>query len=207
MLFGHMERMVEMGQGKNVAYIRVSSVPQNEARQREMLQCYDIDKWFVEKVSGRSMKRQKLQEMLEYIREDDTVYVSEFARLGRSTLDLLTIVRQIESIGAKFVSVKEQFDTSTPAGKLQMTMLSAIAEFECAMIRERQLEGIAIAKREGKYKGRKPVYVENIGEYYNRYMTRQGTKTSIAAELGISRTTLDKLFLQYTREGDVKKDE
>ena len=196
-----------MGQGKNVAYIRVSSVPQNEARQREMLQCYDIDKWFVEKVSGRSMKRQKLQEMLEYIREDDTVYVSEFARLGRSTLDLLTIVRQIESIGAKFVSVKEQFDTSTPAGKLQMTMLSAIAEFECAMIRERQLEGIAIAKREGKYKGRKPVYVENIGEYYNRYMTRQGTKTSIAAELGISRTTLDKLFLQYTREGDVKKDE
>lgn len=196
-----------MGQGKNVAYIRVSSVTQNEARQREMLQHYDIDKWFVEKVSGRSMKRQKLQEMLEYIREDDTVYVSEFARLGRSTLDLLTIVRQIESIGAKFVSVKEQFDTSTPAGKLQMTMLSAIAEFECAMIRERQLEGIAIAKREGKYKGRKPVYVENIGEYYNRYMTRQGTKTSIAAELGISRTTLDKLFLQYTREGDVKKDE
>lgn len=196
-----------MGQGKNVAYIRVSSVTQNEARQREMLQRYDIDKWFVEKVSGRSMKRQKLQEMLEYIREDDTVYVSEFARLGRSTLDLLTIVRQIESIGAKFVSVKEQFDTSTPAGKLQMTMLSAIAEFECAMIRERQLEGIAIAKREGKYKGRKPVYVENIGEYYNRYMTRQGTKTSIAAELGISRTTLDKLFLQYTREGDVKKDE
>ena len=196
-----------MGQGKNVAYIRVFSVTQNEARQREMLQCYDIDKWFVEKVSGRSMKRQKLQEMLEYIREDDTVYVSEFARLGRSTLDLLTIVRQIESIGAKFVSVKEQFDTSTPAGKLQMTMLSAIAEFECAMIRERQLEGIAIAKREGKYKGRKPVYVENIGEYYNRYMTRQGTKTSIAAELGISRTTLDKLFLQYTREGDVKKDE
>lgn len=196
-----------MGQGKNVAYIRVSSVTQNEARQREMLQRYDINKWFVEKVSGRSMKRQKLQEMLEYIREDDTVYVSEFARLGRSTLDLLTIVRQIESIGAKFVSVKEQFDTSTPAGKLQMTMLSAIAEFECAMIRERQLEGIAIAKREGKYKGRKPVYVENIGEYYNRYMTRQGTKTSIAAELGISRTTLDKLFLQYTREGDVKKDE
>lgn len=196
-----------MGQGKNVAYIRVSSVTQNEARQREMLQRYDMDKWFVEKVSGRSMKRQKLQEMLEYIREDDTVYVSEFARLGRSTLDLLTIVRQIESIGAKFVSVKEQFDTSTPAGKLQMTMLSAIAEFECAMIRERQLEGIAIAKREGKYKGRKPVYVENIGEYYNRYMTRQGTKTSIAAELGISRTTLDKLFLQYTREGDVKKDE
>lgn len=81
--------------------------------------------------------------------------------------------------------------------KLQMTMMAAIAEFERAMILERQREGIAIAKREGKYKGRKAVSIPNIGEYYDRYMSRQGTKTSIAAELGISRTTLDKLFGEY----------
>ena len=74
-----------MGSGKNIAYIRVSTVGQNEARQREALERYGIDKWFVEKASGKDAKRPILQEMLEYIREDDTVYVEEFSRLGRST--------------------------------------------------------------------------------------------------------------------------
>lgn len=180
--------------GKNVAYVRVSTVEQNEARQREALQSYGIDKWFIEKVSGKDTKRPELQALLDYIREDDTVYVEEFSRLGRSTADLLAIVQRIEDLGAKFISIKENFDTKTPAGRLQMTMMAAIAEFERSMILERQREGIAIAKREGKYKGRKAVSVPNIQEYYARYMSRQGTKTSIAAELGISRTTLDKLF-------------
>jgi DNA invertase Pin-like site-specific DNA recombinase len=191
----HLEAAV--GKGKNVAYVRVSTVEQNEARQREALQTYGIDKWFLEKASGKDTKRPELQAMLEYIREDDTVYVEEFSRLGRSTADLLSIVQQIEEKGAKFTSIKENFDTKTPTGKLQMTMMAAIAEFERAMILERQREGIAIAKREGKYKGRKAVSVPNIKEYYDRYMSRQGTKASIAAELKISRTTLDKLFRQY----------
>lgn len=189
-----------MGKGKNIAYVRVSTVEQNEARQREALKAFNIDKWFVEKASGKDAKRPILQEMLEYIREDDTVYVEEFSRLGRSTADLLATVQRIEDSGAKFVSLKENFDTKTPAGKLQMTMMAAIAEFERAMILERQREGIAIAKREGKYKGRKAVSVPNIGEYYQKYMTRQGTKTSIATELGISRTTLDKLFKEYEND-------
>lgn len=186
-----------MGKGKNIAYVRVSTVDQNEARQREALKPYNIDKWFVEKISGKDTKRPRLQEMLDYIREDDTIYVEEFSRLGRSTTDLLGIVQQIEDKGAKFLSLKENFDTKTPAGKLQMTMMAAIAEFERAMILERQREGIAIAKKAGKYKGRKAISVPNIGEYYDKYMSRQGTKTSIAAELGISRTTLDKLFKIY----------
>lgn len=188
-----------MGKGKNIAYVRVSTLEQNEARQREALQKFNIDKWFIEKASGKDTKRPKLQEMLEYVREDDTVYVEEFSRLGRSTADLLAIVQQIEDLGAKFVSVKENFDTKTPAGKLQMTMMAAIAEFERAMILERQREGIAIAKREGKYKGRKAVSVPNIGAFYDKYMSRKATKSSIASELGISRTTLDKLFKQYEK--------
>lgn len=188
-----------MSKGKNVAYVRVSTVEQNEGRQREALQPYAIDKWFVEKISGKNTDRPKLQEMLEYIREDDTVYVEEFSRLGRSTADLLSIVQQIEDAGAKFVSIKEQFDTKTPAGKLQMTMLAAISEFERDMILERQREGIALAKREGKYKGRKRISVPNIREYYNRYMTRQANKTQIAEELGISRNTLDRLFKECVK--------
>ena len=186
-----------MGRGKNIAYIRVSTVEQNEARQKEALQPYNIDKWFIEKASGKDTKRPKLQELLEYIREDDTVYVEEFSRLGRSTADLLSIVQQIEDLGTKFVSLKENFDTKTPAGRLQMTMMAAIAEFERAMILERQREGIEIAKRAGKYKGRKKINIPDIEAYYKRYMTRQATKTMIANELGISRTTLDKLFKEY----------
>ena len=162
-----------MGSGKNIAYIRVSTVGQNEARQREALERYGIDKWFVEKASGKNTNRPKLQEMLDYIREDDTIYVEEFSRLGRSTADLLDTVQRIE-----------------------------IAEFERSMILERQREGIAIAKREGKYKGRKAVSVPNIGTYYDKYMRRKGTKVSIAHELGISRTTLDKLFREYERSSD-----
>ena len=186
-----------MGKGKNIAYIRVSTAEQNEMRQKEALQKYSIDRWFVEKASGKDLNRPKLQEMLEYIREDDVVYVEEFSRLGRSTADLLATVQKIEAAGAQFVSLKEQFDTTTPAGRLQMTMMAAIAEFERDMILERQREGIAIAKAAGKYKGRKKITISNIGEYYEKYMHRQGTKVSIASELGISRTTLDKLFKQY----------
>ena len=186
-----------MAKGKNIAYVRVSTLEQNEARQREALKDYDIDKWFVEKASGKDANRPRLKEMLEYVREDDTVFVEEFSRLGRSTADLLATVKAIEDAGAKFKSLKENFDTSTPVGRLQMTMMAAIAEFERAMILERQREGIAIAKREGKYKGRKAVSVPDIGEYYDKYMRRDETKISIARKLGISRTTLDKLFKQY----------
>ena len=81
-----------------------------------------------------------------------------------------------------------------------MTMMAAIAEFERAMILERQREGIALAKLKGKYKGRKAINIPNIGEYYDKYMSRQGSKVSIAKELGISRITLDKLFKEY-KEG------
>ena len=186
-----------MSKGKNIAYVRVSTIDQNEGRQRAALQPYAIDKWFIEKISGKNADRPKLQEMLEYIREDDTVYCEEFSRLGRSTADLLSIVRQIEDVGAKFVSIKEQFDTKTPAGKLQMTMLAAISEFERDMILERQREGIALAKLEGKYKGRKRISIPNIGEYYDRYMMRKANKTQLAAELNISRNTLDRLFAEY----------
>ena len=192
-----------MGKGKNIAYIRVSTVEQNEARQKAALQKYSIDRWFIEKASGKDLNRPMLQEMLEYIREDDVVYVEEFSRLGRSTADLLATVRKIEDAGARFVSLKEQFDTTTPAGRLQMTMMAAIAEFERDMILERQREGIAIAKAAGKYKGRKEITVPNIGEYYEKYMSRQGSKVSIASELGISRTTLDKLFKKYVKEQEL----
>lgn len=189
--------------GQAVAYIRVSTVEQNDGRQREALSKYPIDKWFSEKISGKDTNRPQLQAMLEYIREGDTVYVEEFSRLGRSTMDLLQIVQEIEHKGAKLISLKENFDTSTPAGKLQMTMLAAIAEFERSMILERQREGIALAKRAGKYKGRKKIDIPDIGRHYNRFIHREVTKVQLAKELNISRNTMDKLFEKYRQEQGV----
>lgn len=193
-----------MAKGKNIAYVRVSTTDQNEARQNEALDKYNIDKWYIEKITGKDTNRPKLIEMLDFIREDDTVYVEEFSRLGRSTQDLLDIVQHIENKGAKFISIKENFDTKTPAGRLQMTMMAAIAEFERSMILERQREGIAIAKKEGKYKGRKKIKRTDIDIHYDRYMSRKASKTQIANELGISRNTLTRLFNEYekTLSGD-----
>ena len=196
-----------MNKGQHIAYIRVSTVEQNEARQREALDKYSIDRWFEDKASGKDINRPGLREMLDYIREGDTVYVEEFSRLGRSTEDLLHLVQQIEAKGAKLTSLKENFDTGSPTGKLQMTMMAAIAEFERAMILERQREGIELAKKRGVYKGRKQVTVPNIKEYYERYMTRRANKTELAAELKISRNTLNRLFKEYENGIQAKKKE
>ena len=195
-----MNKIEEKKNVQSVAYVRVSTVEQNDERQRAALQKFQIDKWFCEKVSGKNADRPQLRAMLEYIREGDIVYVSEFSRLGRSTADLLDIVRQItEKKGAKLTSLKENFDTSTPAGRLQTTMLAAISQFEREMILERQREGIALAKAKGVYKGRKKISVPDIGLYYERYMRRETSKPKIAKELGISRTTLDRLFDETRR--------
>ena len=181
----------------NIAYVRVSTVEQNEARQIEALEKYDIGKWFVEKVSAKDTNRPQLQEMLEYTREGDTIYIHDFSRIARSTKDLLDIVEYLTSKGVHLVSNKENIDTSTPTGKLMLTMIGAINEFERTNLLERQREGIAIAVREGKYKGRKAVSVPNFQVHYERYMTRQGTKAALARELGVSRPTLDKLIEKY----------
>ena len=180
-----------------LAYIRVSTVEQNEARQVEAMEKYHIEKWFVEKVSAKDTNRPKLQELLDFAREGDTIHIHDFSRLARSTKDLLDIVEQLNAKGVTLVSNKENVDTSTPTGKLMLTMIGAINEFERTNLLERQREGIAIAKRNGVYKGRKEIKIDNFGEHYNRYITRQITKSALARELKISRPTLDKLIAEY----------
>lgn len=182
----------------NIAYIRVSTIEQNEQRQIEALQGKNIDKWYIEKVSAKDTNRPKLQEMLEFAREGDTIYIHSFDRLARSTTDLLGLIEQMQEKGIHFVSNKENIDTSTPTGKLMVTMIGAINEFERANLLERQREGIAIAKREGRYKGRKAIEVDkNFKAGYERYMNREINKVELAKVLKISRPTLDKLIKEY----------
>lgn len=183
---------------KNIAYVRVSTVEQNEGRQVEGLKKYNIDKWFTEKASGKSTDRPELNRMLEYAREGDTVYIHSFDRLARSTKDLLDIVEALQSKGIHLVSSKENIDTSTATGKLMLTMIGAIAEFERTNLLERQREGIAIAKKEGKYMGRKSIgYPSNWKEVYNKYKTRELTGTKAMEILNLKRNTFYKLVKQY----------
>ena len=113
-----------------VAYVRVSTEEQNEARQIEALKKHSIEKWFTEKISGKSMDRPQLQAMLDYVREGDTVYIHNFSRLARNTKDSLEIVERLQSKGVHLVSNKENLDTGTPTGKLMLTMIATINEFE-----------------------------------------------------------------------------
>jgi len=140
-----------------IGYARVSTDEQNEARQLAAFEERKTHRIFLDKCSGKDANRPQLKNMLDYVREGDTVIVTEYSRLARSTSDLLNIVDKLTSKGVQLVSLKEQLDTSTPQGKLMLTMFAGLAEFERAMILERQREGIAIAKAQGKYKGRKPI--------------------------------------------------
>jgi len=180
-----------------IGYQRVSTIEQNLARQEETMKNYNVEKVFEEKVSAKDTNRPKLNEMLDFAREGDTIVVHDFSRLARSTKDLLNIVELLDSKGVKLISNKESIDSSTPTGKLMLTMIGAINEFERTNMLERQREGIAIAVKEGKYKGRKEVNIKDFDKHYNRYMNREVSKSQLAKELGVSRPTLDKLINEY----------
>lgn len=182
----------------NIAYIRVSTVDQNEGRQIEALKKHNIDKTFMEKVSAKNTDRPQLKAMIEFAREGDTIYIHSLDRLARSTKDLLEIVEQLQVKGIHLVSNKENIDTSTATGKLMLTMIGAIAEFERANMLERQKEGIAIAKAEGKFKGRKEIdYPKNWEEIYNKYKNREITGTNAMEQLGLKKNTFYKLKNEY----------
>lgn len=180
-----------------VGYVRVSTVEQNESRQLITMEKYNVEKVFSEKVSAKDTNRDELNKMLEFVREGDTIVIHDFSRLARSTKDLLHIVELLEDKKVNLISSKENIDSSTPTGKLMLTMIGAINEFERTNMLERQREGIAIAKEQGKYKGRKEVKIDNFEEYYTRYLNRELNKTQLAKELEVSRPTLDKLIKEY----------
>lgn len=144
-----------------VSYIRVSTKEQNTERQERQIKA---DKYFIEKVSGKNTERKELKEMLKFVREDDTVIVESISRLARNTKDLLNIIDELNKKNVSFVSKKENIDTRTPQGKFMLTVFGALAELERECTLERQAEGIAIAKEQGKYKG-KPKKEINIDDF------------------------------------------
>jgi DNA invertase Pin-like site-specific DNA recombinase len=178
-----------------IGYVRVSTLEQHEERQKvELTEKAHVEKIFLDKLSGKDTDRPQLQAMLEFAREGDTVYVSEFSRLARSTKDLLDIVQQLKEKQVQVISLKESFDTSTPAGELAMTMFAAIATFERKIMLERQREGIALAKAQGKYRGRREAKKPaDWQELVTKYKCREiSTVSELVRICGCSRPTVYK---------------
>jgi DNA invertase Pin-like site-specific DNA recombinase len=161
-LFWHMPRKRgpywEKGEkGMKIGYIRVSTAEQNSARQEVLMAELGVDQVFIDRMSGKSMDRPELKRMMTFVREDDTVIVESISRFARNTRDLLELIDQLEAKNVGFVSKKEAIDTTTPTGKFMLTVFGAVAELEREYILQRQKEGIAVAKANGVYKGRKPI--------------------------------------------------
>lgn len=182
----------------NIGYIRVSSLDQNTDRQYAAFnnEGIKLDKTFEEKISGKDRERPKLEAMLDYAREGDTVYVESYSRLARNTRDLLNLIHELENKGVAVVSLKEKFDTSTAEGRLMLTFMQGIAQFERDLLKERQAEGIELAKVAGKFKKPKKKKPENWKELYARYKCREMTAVSLAKHCKISRA----LLYQWIRE-------
>ena len=140
-----------------IGYIRVSTQEQNTIRQEVLMEALGVDEVYIDRMSGKDANRPELQKMMEYVRKGDTVIVESISRFARNTRDLLELVERLTAKGVEFVSKKEAIDTTTPTGKFMLTVFGAVAELEREYILQRQREGIAIAKANGVYRGRKPV--------------------------------------------------
>ena len=140
-----------------IGYIRISTTDQNTARQEVLMKELNVEQVFIDRMSGKNTDRPELKKMMSFVREGDTVIVESISRFARNTKDLLDLVEQLTAKRVEFISKKEAIDTTTPTGKFMLTVFGAVAELEREYILQRQREGIAIAKQNGVYKGRKPI--------------------------------------------------
>lgn|SRR5699024_6180966 len=184
----------------NLAYIRVSTIEQNTERQIKAIKEHvKIDKWFIDKASAKDKNRKELNQLLNYIRENDTIYIHSLDRLARNTKDLLEIIETLNKQNVELYSIKENFDFNSTSGKFMVTILGAVAEFERNILKERQAEGIAIAKQKGKFKGSKPIKLneKQFEELYFDWKRGYITQKDICERLNISRTTLYRRIKKY----------
>lgn len=186
-----------------VGYVRVSTAEQNTARQEVLMEQLGVERVYIEKISGKSTEgREKLKEMLEFIREGDVVVVESISRLARNTRDLLEIVDRLDKNEVGFISQKENINTNTPTGRFMLTIFGAVAQLEREYILARQKEGIAIAKAEGKYKGRKPIDVDKdkFIDVCNRWKAGEITAKASMKELGVKASTFYRRVKEYEIE-------
>ena len=166
-------------------------------RQEVLMQELGVDEVYIDRLSGKNTDRPELKKMMDYVRKGDTVIVESISRFARNTRDLLELIEKLSEKGVEFVSRKEAIDTTTPTGKFMLTVFGAVAELERKYILQRQREGIAIAKAEGKYRGRKPIERSNFDAVEKLW--RAGTISAAEAmrRLDMSRSTFYRKVRQH----------
>lgn len=176
-------------------YARVSTRQQDLSRQLDLLERYECHKIYTEKISGIRTNRPELNKLKKRVKENDKIIIESFSRLGRSTKDLIDLVYFFERKGVKVISIKENFDTQTPQGKLMMTVFQAFSQFERDIIVERTKEGLDSARARGNIGGRPRIDPKLIQYALNLYQTEGRTVVDICAQTGIKRST----FYRYLR--------
>ena len=179
----------ESGGQMNIGYIRVSTQEQNTIRQEVLMESLGVDEVYIDRMSGKNTNRPELQRMMEYVRRGDTVIVESISRFARNTRDLLDLVERLTAKGVEFVSKKEAIDTTTPTGKFMLTIFGAVAELEREYILQRQREGIAIAKEQGKYTGRKATQLPDFERVAGQWNRGEITAAEAMRILKMSETT------------------
>lgn len=178
-------------QGQKIGYVRVSTIEQNTIRQLDGL---TLDKLFTDTCSGKDTNRPALTQLIEFVREGDTIYVHSMDRLARNLFDLQNLVHFFNNKKIKVQFIKENMmfssDTDSPMANFTLAMLGAFAEFERALIRERQKEGIAIARQSNSYKGRKPVFTDEQQAEIKQMVADRYKVTEIAKKFNVSRATI-----------------
>ena len=182
-----------------IGYIRVSTEQQETARQQEIMSSYQVDRIFSEKLSGAITDRPQLKAMLDYVREGDTLYVESISRLGRSAKDLLNIIDTLTDKKVTLISHKEKIDTDTPTGKFMLTVFAALSQLEREQLKQRQREGIEIAKAQGKYTGRKPISIDwdKFAKLYDEWKTKKITGRDFMRRMGLSVNTFYRRVREY----------
>lgn len=186
----------------NVAYIRVSSQQQDLGRQKYLFseRNIKIDKIFEEKISGKNMNRPEFKQMMDSIREGDVLYIESFSRLARNTRDLLDIVEKLKNKSVKLVSLKENFDTATPQGKLMLSLFASLYEFERECMLERQKESYEARRSAGLPVGRPKIKIsKTFKKNYERWAAdpKTYTATKFMQDEKLSRTTFYRLLNEY----------
>ena len=172
-----------------IGYIRVSTQEQNTIRQEVLMESLGVDEVYIDRMSGKNTNRPELQKMMEYVRRGDTVIVESISRFARNTRDLLDLVERLTAKGVEFVSKKEAIDTTTPTGKFMLTIFGAVAELEREYILQRQREGIAIAREQGKYTGRKAKQSPDFDRVVTQWRNGEITAVEAMRTLKMSKTT------------------
>lgn len=181
---------------RKLGYIRVSSEGQNTARQKEQLQSLNLDQIYEEKISGATMDRKELQKLLSELQPGDTIYVTDLTRITRSTKDLFYLIEEIKEKQALLVSLKDTWldlSDENPCSEFLLTVMAGVNQLERDLIRMRQKEGIALAKKEGKFKGRLTRYTEShegLRYALDLYDRREMTVKKICAITHVSKSTL-----------------